>query len=64
MLGFWFCACVRIATMVNTIAKSLPADASATELNRHLMEAMMQEEKAAIHTYAANILNAEAKKIM
>jgi hypothetical protein len=25
---------------------------------------MMQEEKAAIHTYAANILNAEAKKIM
>lgn len=50
--------------MVNTIAKSLPADAKATELNRHLMEAMMQEEKAAIHTYAANILNAEAKKIM
>lgn len=50
--------------MVNTIAKSLPADATATELNRQLMEAMMQEEKAAIHTYATNILNAEAKKIM
>lgn len=50
--------------MVNTIAKSLPADATATELNKRLMEAMMQEEKAAIHTYASNILNAEAKKIM
>lgn len=50
--------------MINTIAKSLPSDANATELNRKLMEAMMQEEKAAIHTYAANTLNAEAKKIM
>jgi hypothetical protein len=50
--------------MVNTIAKALPADASATELNKRLMEAMMHEEKAAIHTYATNTLNAEAKKIM
>jgi len=50
--------------MVNTIAKSLSPDATATELNRQLMEAMMQEEKAAIHTYATNILIAEAKKIM
>ena len=50
--------------MINSIAKSLPADASASELNRQLMEAMMQEEKAAVHTYATNTLNAEAKKIM
>jgi hypothetical protein len=50
--------------MVNTIAKALPADATATELNKRLMEAMMHEEKAAIHTYATNTLNAEAKKIM
>ena len=50
--------------MINTISKSLPADATATELNRQLMEAMMHEEKAAIHTFAANTLNAEAKKIM
>jgi len=50
--------------MINSIAKSLPPDATATELNRQLMEAMMQEEKAAIHTYATNTLNAEAKKIM
>ena len=50
--------------MVNTISKSLPTDATATELNKRLMEAMMQEEKAAIHTYTAHTLNAEAKKIM
>lgn len=50
--------------MVNTIAKSVPAEATATELNKRLMEAMMHEEKAAIHTYATNTLNAEAKKIM
>lgn len=50
--------------MINSIAKSLPPDASASELNRRLMEAMMQEEKAAVHTFAADILNAEAKKLM
>jgi len=50
--------------MINSIAKTLPADATAGELNKRLMEAMIQEEKAAIHTYAANTLNAEAKKIM
>ena len=50
--------------MINSIAKSLPPDASASELNRKLMEAMMQEEKAAVHTFAADILNAEAKKLM
>src|SRR5690348_3874180 len=43
--------------MINSIAKSLPVDASASELNRQLMETMMQEEKAAIHTYATNTLN-------
>lgn len=50
--------------MINSIAKSLSPDATATELNKRLMEAMMQEEKAAIHTYVTNTLNAEAKKIM
>lgn len=50
--------------MINTIGKSLPPDASANELNRKLMEALMQEEKAAVHTFVANTLNAEAKKLM
>lgn len=50
--------------MINSIGKSLPQEATAGDLNRRLMEAMMQEEKAAIHTFTANTLNAEAKKIM
>lgn len=50
--------------MINTIAKSLPADAHAPELNRRLMEALMQEEKGAVHTFATDTLNAEAKKLM
>lgn len=50
--------------MVNTIAKSLSQDASANELNRRLMETLMQEEKAAVHTFATATLNAEAKKLM
>jgi hypothetical protein len=54
----------QTSLMINSIAKSLPADATATELNRRLMEALMQEEKAAIHTYVTNTINAEAKKIM
>ncbi|MBA2745829.1 MAG: hypothetical protein H0U44_06360 [Flavisolibacter sp.] len=49
---------------INTIANTLPPEASAKELNRAIMEAMMKEEKAAFHTYVAMTLNAEAKKLM
>ncbi len=50
--------------IINSIGKTLSADATASDLNRQIIEAMMQEEKAALHTYVANTLNAEAKKIM
>ena len=50
--------------IINSIAKSLPSDASAVDLNRQIIEGLMQEEKAALHTYVADTLNAEAKKIM
>ena len=50
--------------IINSIAKTLSAEASANDLNRHLIEAMMHEQKAALHTYVASTLNAEAKKIM
>ncbi len=50
--------------MINSIAKTLTPDASATDLNRQIIEGLMQEEKAALHTHASNTLNAEAKKIM
>ncbi|HEU0111016.1 MAG TPA: hypothetical protein VFQ73_09080 [Flavisolibacter sp.] len=50
--------------MINTIAKTLTPDATANELNRQLIEGLMHEEKAALHTFVADTLNAEAKKIM
>lgn len=50
--------------MINSIAKTLAPDAAANELNRQIIEGLMHEEKAALHTYVADTLNAEAKKIM
>jgi hypothetical protein len=50
--------------MINSIAKSLPPESPAIELNRQIIEGLMHEEKAALHTYVADTLNAEAKKIM
>jgi hypothetical protein len=50
--------------MINSIAKTLAPDSTATDLNRQIIEGLMHEEKAALHTYVADTLNAEAKKIM
>jgi apolipoprotein N-acyltransferase len=50
--------------IINSIAKTLSAEATANDLNRQLIEAMMHEQKAALHTYVASTINAEAKKIM
>lgn len=50
--------------MINTIAKTLEPDAKAVDLNKQIMENVIHEEKAALHTYATDTLNAEAKKIM
>ena len=49
---------------INTIAKTLQPEASGRDLNRAIIEAMMSEEKAALHTYVASTLNEEAKKLM
>ncbi len=49
---------------INTMANTVPQDATARDLNRAIMEAMMREEKAAFHTYVTATLNAEAKKLM
>ena len=50
--------------MINSMAKTLSPDATASELNRKIIEGLMHEEKAALHTYVSDTLNAEAKKIM
>jgi hypothetical protein len=50
--------------VINTIARTLPADARAHDLNKGLLEAIMNEENTALHTFTLNLLNDEAKKIM
>lgn len=50
--------------IVNTIARTLPADATAHDLNKGLLEAIMHEDTAALHTYTLSTLNEEAKKVM
>ena len=42
----------------------LPPAVAGIDLNKRLIEGLMQEENAALHTFVANTLNAEAKKIM
>lgn len=50
--------------IVNSIAKTLPVDATAHDLNKGLLEAILNQDNAALHTYTLTILNEEAKRIM
>ena len=50
--------------VINTIARSLPADAKANDLNKGILEMIMNEDNAALHTLTLTTLNEEAKKIM
>lgn len=49
---------------INSIAKSLPPDASASELSRQLLEAIMSGQEKSLHTLALETLNREAKSLM
>ena len=50
--------------VINQVAGTLPPDARAADLNKQLLEVLMQQEGTALHTAALETLNAEAKKIM
>ncbi|HUC82792.1 MAG TPA: hypothetical protein VMR70_17920 [Flavisolibacter sp.] len=50
--------------VINTIARSLPPDAKANDLNKGILEMIMNEDNAALHTLTLTTLNEEAKKIM
>lgn len=50
--------------IINSIAKTLPADAKANDLNKGLLEVIMNQENAALHTMTLTTLNEEAKKVM
>ena len=50
--------------IINSIAKTLPPDASARDLNKGILEAIMNQDNAALHTLTLTTLGDEAKKIM
>ena len=50
--------------IINSIGKTLPAEATGHDLNKGLLEAIMNQENAALHTLTLSTLNEEAKKIM
>ncbi len=50
--------------IINSIGKTLPPDARANDLNKGLLEVIMNQENAALHTVTLATLNEEAKKMM
>jgi len=50
--------------IINSIGKTLAVDASAKDLNKGILEALISEENAALHTVTLTTLSDEAKKIM
>lgn len=50
--------------IINSIARTLPADASAHDLNKGLLEAIMNQDNTALHTFTLDTLNEEAKRVM
>jgi hypothetical protein len=50
--------------IVNQVASFLPAEFTGAELNRQLLEMMIQNPKASLHTIVSEVLSFEAKKLM
>lgn len=50
--------------IVNQVASFLPAEASGQDLNRSILEMLMQSPKASLHNVVADVLSYEAKKLM
>jgi hypothetical protein len=50
--------------LVNQVAASLPETASASELNKKILEVMMSQKEGPLHDIVLKSLNYEAKKIM
>jgi hypothetical protein len=50
--------------IVNQVASFLPKDATAFDLNKHIIEMIMENPKASLHGVVAEVLSYEAKKVM
>lgn len=50
--------------IINQVASYLPADVSGSELNKHLLEMIVQNPKVSLQPVVAEVLSFEAKKLM
>ncbi len=50
--------------IINSIAKTLPESAMANDLNKGLLEVIIGQDNAALHTVTLSTLSEEAKKLM
>jgi len=50
--------------IINQIASFLPLEATGQDLNRSILEMLMQNPKASLHNVVADVLSYEAKKLM
>jgi hypothetical protein len=50
--------------IINQISSFLPAEATGQDLNRAILEMLMQQPKASLHNIVSDVLSFEAKKIM
>lgn len=50
--------------IINQVANVMPPDATANDLNKQLLEVIINQQDAALHTIVLNALNFEAKKLM
>ena len=50
--------------IINQIASFMPAEASGLDLNRSILEMLVQNPKASLHTIVSDVLSFEAKKLM
>ena len=50
--------------IINQVASFLPSDASGTDLNKHLLEIIVNNPKVSLHNIVSEVLSYEAKKLM
>jgi hypothetical protein len=50
--------------IINQVSSVLPDEATATDLNKQLLQVMMKHEDAALHTIVLDAISFEAKKLM
>ena len=50
--------------IINQVSAALPATASASDLNKKILEVLMNQPQGALHEMVLQALNFEAKKLM